>query len=515
MLNRRVFVSGVSGASALAILGSVRAGAAQGAAGTRRSVRGMSANDADLAAYRRGVTAMKELPASDARNWIRFANIHRDFCPHGNWYFLPWHRAYLVALENIIRDLSDKPDFALPYWDWSAQRQLPPAFTEGNPRSNPLNHARPGFARNTSLPDDMVGSPVMSRILMSPDFEAFGSARPRGQNGTGAQWQRRLGAKTELEFNPHDGVHGAIGGDMAQVAPASRDPIFYLHHANVDRIWAIWNARGNANSPERMWRDFAFNGNFTNPGGSPWNVTVNNLQSPAALGYRYDDDEGPFAADLDFEGAAAAASNPHRTSLRAYRQFAESAPRAPRALERVGSPSDGFYFAAADNARAAAHERGIGIPVSIGRPLADVVRPAAPSSASVADRRDRQFVWATLRDIETPMDPSTRVHVFVNREDVSPVVRAADPHYVTTLSFFGAGHGDHRAQHHGHHGHHTASQPPFTTCVSADLTPALSRIRNTRYFRTDRIVVQLLPICRYGSTATSVVRPRRVEIAVL
>jgi len=299
MLHRRAFVGG-AGALGAAMLGTLRVSVGQGAVGTRRSVRGMSANDPDLAAYRRAVAAMKALPASDPRNWNRFAAVHASFCPHGNWYFLPWHRAYLVALENIVRDLADKPDFALPYWDWTAERQLPPVFAAGNPRNNPLNHPRPEFEVDETLPDDMVGPQVISRILASPDFEAFGSARPRGQNSAAPAWQRRAGARTELEFNPHDGVHGSLGGDMGQVGPASRDPIFYLHHANVDRLWAVWNARGNANSPEPFWRNFAFNWNLINADGSPWNVTVNGLQSPAALGYRYDDEEGPFAADVDF-----------------------------------------------------------------------------------------------------------------------------------------------------------------------------------------------------------------------
>jgi tyrosinase len=500
------------------MLSSLRASVGQGATGTRRSVRGMNANNSDLAAYRRGVAAMKALPPSDPRNWIRFADIHRDFCPHGNWYFLPWHRAYLVALENIIRDLSDKDDFALPYWDWTVDRRLPPAFAEGNPRTNPLNHARPGMSRTELLPDDMVGPQVMSRILMSPDFEAFGSARPRGQNSTGAQWQRRVGAKTEFEFNPHDGVHGTIGGDMAQVSSASRDPIFYLHHCNVDRVWAAWNGRGNANSPEAMWRDFAFSRNFIHPDGSPWDVAVGNLQSPAALGYRYDSEEGPFAAGLDFERHAADAVDPLGTSLQAYRRLADNVmPRANGALQRYGLASgEGFYAAAAENNRSAAHARAISIPVALGRPLSDVIKPAqTPSSLTAERRRDRQKIWAVLRDIQPPADPSTRVRVFVNRDGVDPNARAADPHYVTSLSFFGAGHSDHRAQHHGHHGHSARPSSSGTTCVSVDLTPALTRIRGTRGFRTDKVVVQLLPICRYGNSATSVVRPRRVEIAIL
>jgi tyrosinase len=518
MLNRRAFVTG---ASALAMLGGIRASVGQGATGTRRSVRGMTANDPDLAAYRRGVAAMKALPASDPRNWTRFAAIHASFCPHGNWYFLPWHRAYLVALENIIRDLADKPDFALPYWDWSAERQLPPAFGTGTPRNNPLNHPRPEFSPREALPEDMVGPQVLSRILASPDFEAFGSVRPRGQNSAGAQWQRRIGAKTELEFNPHDGVHGALGGDMAQVGPASRDPIFYLHHANVDRLWAMWNARGNANSSEAMWRNFAFNRNFINADGQPWNVAVVDLQSPAALRYRYDDEEGPFAADVDFSGAAAAADDPLGTSLRAYRQLGDNAvPRPTGALHRVGLPAGGaFYVASAENEHAAAHARSISIPVSLGRPLSEVIKGGPMAAASPMERRrDRQYVMAVLRDVEAPTEPTTRVRIFVNREGVDMNARAADPHYVTTLSFFGAGHGDHRAQHggqHGQHSQHTAQPSNGGTSLAIDLSPALSRLRGTKHFRTDKITVQIMPVCRYANSATSVVRPRRVEIAIL
>jgi tyrosinase len=514
MLHRRALFAG-AGVLGVAMLGTLRVSVGQGAVGTRRAVREMGANDPDLAAYRRGVAAMKALPASDPRNWNRFAAIHATHCPHGNWYFLPWHRAYLVSLERIIRDLSDKPDFALPYWDWTSDRQLPPAFAAGNPRTNPLNHPRPGFAPGASLADDMVGTQVISRILQSPDFEAFGSARPRGQTGIGAQWQRRLGARTELEFNPHDGVHGTLGGDMSQVAPASRDPIFYLHHANVDRLWAVWNARGNANSPEPMWRNFAFNRNFIDAGGSPWNVAVGNLQSPAALGYRYADEEGPFAADLDFDRYSNEATDPLSSSLQVYRRYAGSPIAPARGLSRYGTGAGrGFYAAAVDNSQAAAHERAISIAVPLGKPLSEIVRPAPMASASPAERRhDRQCIWATLRDCEAPTDPSTRVRVFVNRDGVDTRARSSDPHYVTSLSFFGANHGDHHAQHAGTGG--GSMSAGGSTCVSIDLTPALTRLRGTRYAQTDRITIQLLPVCRRADRSTSTVRPRRVEVAIL
>jgi hypothetical protein len=144
----------------------------------------------------------------------------------------------------------------------------------------------------------MVGPQVISRLMQSPDFEAFGSSRPRGQDSAASQWQRRAGSKTELEFNPHDGVHQSIGGNMASVDLSSRDPIFFLHHANVDRLWSSWNARGNANSSEAMWRNFAFNRNFLTGGGAAWDVSVGDLNSTPALGYRYDGDDSPFAANV-------------------------------------------------------------------------------------------------------------------------------------------------------------------------------------------------------------------------
>ena len=516
MLHRRAFVGG-AGVLGAAMLGTLRVSVGKGAIGTRRSVRSMRANDPDLAAYRRAVAAMKALPASDPRNWNRFAAIHASFCPHGNWYFLPWHRAYLTSLERIVRDLAEKPDFALPYWDWTTERQLPAAFTAGNPRSNPLNHPRPEFGADETLPDDMVGPQVISRILASPDYEAFGSARPRGQNSAAPAWQRRIGARTELEFNPHDGVHGSLGGDMAQVGPASRDPMFYLHHANVDRLWAVWNARGNANSPEPFWRNFAFNRNFINADSSPWNVTVNGVQSTPALGYRYDDEEGPFAADIDFEQKSAEALDPLGTSLQIYRRYAGNAVQPSNGLQRYGmTAGGGFYAAAADNERAAAHERAISISVSLGRPLSEIIKAEPMASASASDRRrDRQCIWAVLRDCDAPTDPTTRVRVFVNRDGADRGARPGDAHYVTSLSFFGAGHGDHRAQ--AGDAHHGA--PPATgvsnTTVSIDLTPALTRLRGTRYVRTDTLTLQLLPICRHANPATSVVRPRRVEIAIL
>src|SRR5436190_580654 len=334
MLHRRTFLAAAG--SSLALLGS-SAPFAQGAGVRRRSARAMPANDPDLAAMQRAVAAMKALPQSDPRNWIRFADIHRNFCPHGNWYFLPWHRAYILSFERICRQLSGKRDFALPYWDWTADRRFPAAFSAGDRNSNPLNHPRPGVDAGLNLTDDMVGASVISRIMQSPDYEAFGNTRARGQSNTAAQWQRRAGSSTELEFNPHNSVHQAVGGNMALIPLASRDPIFFLHHGNVDRLWSAWNRRGNANSPDPLWRGFAFNRNFINGDGSPWNVGVGELNSTPALGYRYDDDDGPFAADVVLPSGDFVTEK-----LRAYRRLDLGALAGTRrGLRRIDLPAGG------------------------------------------------------------------------------------------------------------------------------------------------------------------------------
>jgi tyrosinase len=508
MLDRRAFL--VAGGSSLAMLGRDAPVRAQGAGVTRRSIRGMSASDPDLAAMRRAVAAMKRLPQSDPRNWLRFADIHRNFCPHANWYFLPWHRAYIRSFERICQELSGKADFALPYWNWTADRQFPAAFSAGDRDSNPLFHPRPGVAGGLRLTDDMVGGAVMSGIMNSPDFEAFGSTRPRGQNSAAASWQRRAGSATVLEFNPHNSVHQAIGGNMSVIALSSRDPIFYLHHSNIDRIWTAWNRRGNANSAEPMWRNFAFNRNFIDGGGSPWDVSVNQLGSPATLGYRYDDDDGPFAADL-----VAPTGDLMTEKLHAYRRLDSRAligTGTGGGLRRIELPSVGaLYAAAAENEQIASRDRPIGISVPLGRPLGEILGPQA--LAYRPDRPDakkyRRYVWAALRDIEQPLDATTRLRVFCNCHELSSRTRLNDPSYVTSVSFFGAGHAGHGAEGDGVVG------TPAGSSVYFDLTQALARMDHPQGLRSDRLTVQILPNCANSEANVSNVRPRRVEVVIL
>ena len=95
----------------------------------RRSLRTLPANDPIIQTYRAAVAAMKALPASDRRSLeCPGTDLTSAITPHGNWFFLPWHRAYLLYFEQIRRELTGEASFALPYWNWTCQRQIPAPF---------------------------------------------------------------------------------------------------------------------------------------------------------------------------------------------------------------------------------------------------------------------------------------------------------------------------------------------------------------------------------------------------
>src|SRR5262245_18644013 len=76
----------------------------------RRSLLGMAPNDPILEAWRDGVRQLKEASTGNV-TWARFGAIHGsasgfNLCPHGNWYFLPWHRAFLLMYERAVRRLT-------------------------------------------------------------------------------------------------------------------------------------------------------------------------------------------------------------------------------------------------------------------------------------------------------------------------------------------------------------------------------------------------------------------------
>jgi tyrosinase len=493
MLSRRGFVESIG---AGIIVAAARDSALPADVPLRRAIGSMKPDDPDLLAYRDAVRAMKGLPDSDWQNWIQQANIHQDFCPHKNWYFLPWHRAYLTAFERLCRKLSGRANFALPYWDWTVDQRMPPPFTDGTPDNNVLNHPRPGISPSDTLPSDMIGPDVIARILNSPDYESIGSTRPPGQDNTDARWQRRQGSENELEFNPHDGIHSTLAGDMGQVSVAAQDPIFWLHHCNIDRLWANWNARGHDNSSEPNWKSFRFDNQFRNPDGSNWSVAVGDLSSTEPLGYRYDIQVNTIALNVALIN--------NLTGLRQF-QTQSLQPNSGR-LVPLRIPSGGtMHFAAAESTYHADPSAPASVAISLGRNLNDVLQ-IAPAPSSGSDRNVLAFapqrVMISLVDVTPPKNPKTRVRLFLNLPDLGAKRDQSDPHYVTSFSFFGS-------EGHAHDG------PDTGLTISADATLTLANLARAQRLPTDRVVVDVLPSLPDGEKQAAEITFRRVEIAIV
>ncbi|AQA22203.1 putative peptidoglycan binding domain protein [Rhodococcus sp. MTM3W5.2] len=257
--------------------------------------------DQTLLAYAQAVCTMQARPADDPTSWDFQANLYRAYRASfadardghdGNRFFLPWHRMYLYFFEQILRaaviDNGGPADFALPYWNYGnpePQSTLPYPFRDtglvlpdGSP--NPLALAAP--LRNADL---MAGDPLSPTITSS--FTAMWQPSFSGAMRTGFSGQ--------LENIPHGAVHAAIGGDpgeelgalMSNADSAPRDPIFWLHHANLDRLWVQWLER-HSNPTDGDWLDAEFR--FFDADGRPVDCPVRDvLDHVDRLGYRYDD----------------------------------------------------------------------------------------------------------------------------------------------------------------------------------------------------------------------------------
>lgn len=451
----------------------------------RRNVATMAPDDPILESYRRAIVAMRGLPPSDPRNWTRQAQIHRDICPHGNWFFLPWHRAYLVAFERICRQLSGDANFALPYWDWTANPQLPAVFAspQWKGSANPLFDSS-RISQTVTIPTNVSGVTVIASILAESNFEDFASTRPSGQNDTKPVWQRRWGISGPLESNPHNQVHVRVGGNMGQVPTGALDPIFWLHHCNVDRLWDQWNRQGRANTNDLLWSKFEFTNQFVVPaasGSAPFNVSVDGLLDIGSLGYQYAPD------------------------IHSLREFGKTLLRRPIDL------SGRVQFSSLSNIPPARINVPLNMPVILTQQQSISLERIRPEQISLEEliqfqkggeqRQSAGRVVAVIRNIDPPKSGNAEVRVFVNCPYLGPDVPPEDRHYAGAFTFFGTDHAG-----------HGEDKPSYLI----DLTDTILRIRQGQPNVYDQINVQLMPVALPGGQKEGVeFRPGSVDVAII
>jgi hypothetical protein len=231
---------------------------------------------AELANLRKGIGVVRALPPADVTSWTKQIAMHCINCArtdanniHWNWQFVPWHRTLLYFLERIMRKQSKLDDVRLCYWDWEnpGSRVLPAIYA---PAGQPLYWANRGTMKSPNWPlsdDDVDVQPS----LILPTFDLFG--------GTAAQRK-----PTPIAYSgPHASVHNAFGpGDMADLQYSPRDPVFYAHHSNIDRLWSSWVAAGHTNPDFGEAKVYFYDENGV------WRyVLMNDVKDEKKLGYQY------------------------------------------------------------------------------------------------------------------------------------------------------------------------------------------------------------------------------------
>lgn len=209
--------------------------------------------------FKEAVAKMKKISKDTPDNmmgWLAQAKIHLEHCGggtkdiHFTSLFLSWHRAYLAYFEEVCRktlcDLKvpDYDDFALPYWDWSKSAFIPEIFRGNviNEWNDELNSVEPPKDWNLGAEDQKwerikdweaecseVGQTEIAKVWKSDIFDIIGMIPSSGKYYSGT-----------LQKGIHNSIHRFVKGNMSSPSAAALDPLFWLHHANIDRIWDQW-----------------------------------------------------------------------------------------------------------------------------------------------------------------------------------------------------------------------------------------------------------------------------------
>jgi tyrosinase len=177
---------------------------------------------------------------------------------HTNARLLPWHRVILLLFEEALHNYH--PDVCVPYWDWT----------------------RPG---EQHFPDWLVG---ITPTVHTPTQTINVIRSPGSDVQLGSIVAGTASAMAETNYTdfsgPINGIHGGVhiwvGGTMSNAAVSPADPVFWLHHANLDRLWWVWynSPQGNHQNPPLIGSDAVMD---------PWTYTETDVRSINSLGYTY------------------------------------------------------------------------------------------------------------------------------------------------------------------------------------------------------------------------------------
>ncbi|CAI9784326.1 unnamed protein product [Fraxinus pennsylvanica] len=223
-----------------------------------------------VAKYEKAVELMKALPADDPRNFMQQANVHCAYCNltydqvgdsdlkiqvHNSWHFYPWHRWYLYFYERILGKLIDDPTFGLPFWNWDNPKGMvmPAMFVN---TSSSLFNARRNQIHLPPAATDLAyfgTQSVDTTQIISNNLTVMYNEMVRNVQTLEDFYGAKYNTGTQPDPGPgtvERGSHTALhvwvgeatstGEDMGNFYSAGREPLFFSHHTNVDRLWTIW-----------------------------------------------------------------------------------------------------------------------------------------------------------------------------------------------------------------------------------------------------------------------------------
>jgi tyrosinase len=461
MIDRREFVVGAATAMAAPWVLNTHAGAQTPR--VRRDVQSLSPSDPFFAKYGQAVQAMHQLPVSDPRNWRNWALVHLNHCTHGVEDFVHWHRHYILNYERICGQLIGDTSFVLAYWNWSAKRGIiPDPFYDLN-FLNVQFWNDPSNAQSDNWSPDPVTTIGTRGLARGQGLQDDPNA---GQDFTqdaidGIQQQSIFQVFTnELETSPHNNGHvvsGTPNGHMIS-GLSSLDPIFWLHHCNVDRIWAEWQTAGN--TTPALGNNY--DNQFVDGNGQPVAASSANALDSAAMGYTYDTLSSPAVT------AAVQRLGLYQVQAQGSLQ-AQALTTAPQAL------------GADDTVKTAPIDVETRYTIAAKDLLTNLFRPRAFKATkiptvqriAVGGGRIVARIWAT------PLERDVRLicKVFINCPYLSPSTPSTDPHYGASFNFFG--------RHRGAHG---------SASFYVDVTKPLHYLAGQGRIVPDKVNVQLMPV---------------------
>jgi tyrosinase len=315
-------------------------------------------------------------------------------------YFLPWHRMQLYYFEQIVREACQEPSFVMPYWNYLQKDAgvLPPRFRDKhsplyNPDRRPPGHPGAGVNEGEVVPNDEV----TYDCLKLPDYYLTGSTPPN--------------FSASINNNPHGIMHDLIGNEftddmlkagMSFIPTAANDAIFFLHHCNIDRLWASWNAAGNKNPDQdpkdtdedwkKNWAKKEFT--FAKPDKMLEQRKVGSVSDTKQLGYIYVELE-PVPKPVQAVAALRAAPRP-----------------APATL----------------GARSA---------IALGAAAQDVTLTPPPGKTNLTATRSGGRVYLVIEGLKVDALPGTHYDIYLGAPK-GATGAALKPYYVGTPSFFEA-----------------------------------------------------------------------------